>query len=493
MPNKYLYGVYGKLGNTVVRNAVQAGTVVVYIGLAPINLIRGYKEMNLINNPIKLTNMVNAQQISGYSGDWESFGLCEAMAAHFDNAKGNIGPIYIINVLNPEIHINPEKTEKKIIFSNGQAAIVSDRIVLDSLELDGLVEGTDYSVDYNFAKGTVLINSIGTKLTGAADATYDEVDIKMVGEDDIIGGMPEDGVYTGIGALQLLYTQENVITDIIAAPGWSDKPKVYDALCKAAIQINGHWDAYVYADIPILDETAVSIDTIIKVKEWKNSNGYCSERSKVFWPMAKDALGNKYHLSTLAAVETQRTDYSHGAVPMETCGNKSIPVAGQYFGAASANKGFDQTQAKKLTQAGISTCVFWGGSWNLWGDHTAAYQYGADIDPRCIFDVSMRMLFYVTNSFQREWGTVIDEPFTMQLKDRIINREQEKLDALVAQGALIGNPEVLFLEANNSTENMMNGNFRWDIPITPVPPLKSATVYVAYTDEGFSAYFEGEE
>ena len=39
---------------------------------------------------------------------------------------------------------------------------------------------------------------------------------------------------------------------------------------------------------------------------------------------------------------------------------------------------------------------------------------------------------------------------------------------------------------------MMNGDFRWDIPVTPTPPLKSATVYVAYTDEGFSAYFDEE-
>ena len=191
-----------------------------------------------------------------------------------------------------------------------------------------------------------------------------------------------------------------------------------------------------------------------------------------------------------AAVETQRTDYSHSSVPMETCGNKTIPVAKQYFGQGSKNKGFDQNQSKELTKEGISTCVFWGGNWNLWGDHTAAYRYGDDVDPRCIFDVSMRMLFYITNSFQKEWGIEIDEPFTMQLKDRIINREQEKLDALAKQGALIGNPEIMFLEANNSTADMMNGDFRWDIPVTPTPPLKSATVYVAYTDEGFTSYFK---
>ena len=101
-------------------------------------------------------------------------------------------------------------------------------------------------------------------------------------------------------------------------------------------------------------------------------------------------------------------------------------------------------------------------------------------------------MFHTINDFQREWGPEIDEPMTLQLKDRILNREQEKLDSLVARGALIGEPKVLFLESNNSTTDLMNGDFRWDIPFTPTPPFKSGTVYVAYTDAGFSAYFSGE-
>ena len=493
MANEYLYGAYGKLGDTVARNATQAGTVVVYTGIAPVNLVRDYVNKNLVNNPVKLINITNAQQTLGYTDKWADFSLCEAMAAHFYNDKGNIGPIYVINVLDPEVHKKSEKTVQNITFSNGQATIKSDTIVIDTLELDGLTEGEDYSLDYNYTKGAVIINSTGDKLTGTVEASYFEVDTSLITEDDIIGGVTAEGAYSGIGALQLLYTQENAVANIIAAPGWSDRPKVYDALCKAAVQINGHWDAIVYADIPIYDISASkAIDTIQKAKEWKDSNGYKNERSKVFWPMAQDALGSVYHLSALAAVETQRTDYSHDSIPMETCGNKTIPVAKQYFGSASKNKGFDQINAKELTQVGISTCAFWGGNWVLWGDHTAAYKYGADVDPRCIFDVSMRMLFHITNSFQREWGTKIDEPFTMQLRDRIINREQEKLDLLAKQGALIGNPEILFIESNNSTEDMMNGDFRWDIPVTPTPPLKSATVYVAYTDEGFSSYFAEE-
>lgn len=493
MANEYLYGAYGHLGDSVAQSATQAGTTPVYVGCAPVNLIRGYGDLDVVNYPVKLSNLPNAQQTVGYSSNWDSFSLCEPINAHFNNTKGNIGPIYVINVLDPDVHRKADTTTVSLAFSNGRATIKSDTIILDTLALEGKVLGVDYAVDYNFTKGTVIINSIGTtKITGSVTASYNEVDPSMVETADIIGGVTAGGEYSGLGALQLLYQEKYAVCNLLAAPGWSEIPEVYNAMVVAASQINGHWDAFVCGDIPLTDGDE-AVDTIAKALAWKKENGYTNERSKVFWPMAKGTDGNTYHLSTMAVVELMRADYSHDSVPMETCGNKTIPAAAQHFGEGSTNRGFDQVTAKELTSNGISTCVFWGGNWVLWGDHTAAYAYGADVDPRCIFDVSMRMLFHITNSFQREWGVVIDEPFTKQLRDRIINREQEKLDALVARGALIGNPSVLFLESENSTTDMMNGDFRWDIPVTPTPPLKSATVYVAYTDAGFSSYFSDDE
>ena len=128
MANEYKYGAYGHLGETVAQNAVQAGTTVVYVGVAPVNLLRGYK--GVINYPVKLTNYPNAQKTIGYSDDWNKYSLCEAVSAHFNNIKGNIGPIYVINVLNPDIHRKKEQTDQNLVFSNGQALIKSDTIML---------------------------------------------------------------------------------------------------------------------------------------------------------------------------------------------------------------------------------------------------------------------------------------------------------------------------------------------------------------------------
>ena len=494
MANTYLYGAYGHLGETVAQSAVQAGTVPVYVGTAPINLVRDYKAVKGVNSPLKLNNFVDAQRKLGISPDWARFTLCEAMTAHFNNPVGNIGPIYVINVLDPETHKKSTQSTKALTFVNGRAEFVSDTIILDTLAIVEKAEGVDYNLDYNYTNNKVILTSADPEqpMTGTVNVTFYEIDTEKIDAAAIIGGVTANGEYSGLGALKLLYQEQYQVCNLLAAPGWSHDPAVYNALISAAQKINGHWDAFVCADIPLGDAESSKVDTIQKAIDWKKANGYTNERSKVCWPQGMDNAGQIFHLSTLAMVELMRADFTHDSVPMETCGNKEVQVIKQYFGADTKNQGFDQQDGNELTQNGIMTLIAWGGNWVLWGDHTAAYSYGADVDPRAIFDVSMRMLFYITNSFQREWSPKIDKPMTLQLKERILNREQEKLDALVARGALLGEPTILFLESENSTTDLMNGDFRWDIAATPTPPLKSATVYVAYTDAGFSAYFAEE-
>lgn len=500
MANEYLYGAYGHIGETVAQSAVQAGTTPVYIGTAPVNLVRGFADAGVINEPIKLSNMIDAQRKLGYAADWGTFTLCEVMNAHFNNTLGNIGPIYVINVLDPSAgkHRKATETTKQLSFTGGRAEFASSTIILDTLTIamsegDDYAEGTDYAVDYNFTKGTVIITSLieDSPLTGTLTASFYEVDDSTIEDDDIIGGVTAGGEYSGLSSIALLYPEQFAVCNLIAAPGWSQSPAVYNAMLTASQKINGHWDAFVVADLPLVDGSAQAVGTITKAIAWKKNNAFTGERSKVYWPQGIDNLGNIYHLSTLAVVELMRADFSHNSVPMETCGNKAIPIIKQYFGANATNRGFSQQEGKELTQNGISTAVAWGGEWVLWGDHTAAYTYGADVDPRAIFDVSMRMLMHITNDFQREWSPRIDEPMTRALKDEIINREQEKLDGYVSMGALLGEPQIVFLESENSTADIMNGDFRWDIAVTPTPPLKSASVYVAYTDAGFSVYYEG--
>ena len=81
---------------------------------------------------------------------------------------------------------------------------------------------------------------------------------------------------------------------------------------------------------------------------------------------------------------------------------------------------------------------------------------------------------------------------TLSLAETIRNREQEKVDGLKAMGALIGDPVVEFIETENPIDNLVQGDFVWSSRITATPPFKSGTMKVAYTTEGFNAYYGGE-
>lgn len=483
----YKHGTYGEFAESIGSVGTQGGTIAVYVGAAPVNLVRGYSKY--VNAPVKLATFSAAKRYMGYSDNWAAFDLCEAIATHLNNSSGNAGPIVAINVLDPATHKKQTQTTKELTFVNGRAVIESDTIVLDTLVLADKVENTDFSIDYDFTKGQVIINSIGTAITGKVNATYDEVDPSVITAEDIIGGVTAGGEYSGLGCIDLIYQDLGLIPNLILCPKWSEEPTVYNAMVTAGTKINGHWDAFVYADIPVLDGTT-KVDTIEAATAWKDTNGYINERSKVFWPQNKDALGNIHHASVLAAWRTQLVDESHNGVPMETCSNKAVPVAAHYFGEGSTNRGFDQTRANELNAAGITTTVYWGGQWVLWGPHTAAYKYAAVTDNRNIFDNSIRMMMYVSNSFQQEHALVIDSPMTRAMADTIRMREQEKLDAWAAMGAFIGEPVCEFREDDNSTAELAEGNFTWYSKGTSTPPFKSGTLRVAYTTEGFTSYFE---
>lgn len=497
---EYKHGAYAALDASVVQQTVTSETVPVYFGTAPVGLVRGYADLDVVNAPVKISSLADARAKIGYSPDFGSYTLCEAVAAHFDADTDGVGPIYVVNVLDPAVHKKSAETTKEVSFTAGRCEVATDTAVLDTVAVKDsagsatYVEGTDYTLDYNANSNTIVITAVeeGGISDGAAKVTYTEMDPSAVDADDVVGMVTSDGQYSGIEALALLYQEQFVVPNLLAAPGWSHEKKVYDALVDHSTAINGHWDAFVAADLPLVDDESQMVDTIAKALAWKDENNYTSERSAVCWPMAEDADGRRFHVSTLFAVESQRVDQTHGGVPMESPSNKPTCAVRQFFGDNSKNRGFDQQTANQLNASGVTTVIGWAGEWVLWGPHTAAYESGdPSVDQRSYFATNMRLLFHVMNSFQQEWSPLIDQPMTRALRDRIINREQEKLDQLVTQGALIGSPRIEWVEELNPLTNLMEGDFVWTAGVTPVPPAKSLELRVHYSSDGFSVYSEG--
>ncbi len=195
----YKHGAYGERVSSKTRSASQVEENLAYFGVAPINLIRGYDDAGLINTPVRLRNLGEAQSKIGYSENWDSFSLCEVVDYHFNNTVENAGPIYIINVLDPDTHRKKTQTTKSVGFSNGKETSNSDTIILDTLAIADKTEGIDYSLEYNFTAGAVTITSLidTDPLKDDVDVTFYEVDTSMIEAADIIGQKSQSGTYSG--------------------------------------------------------------------------------------------------------------------------------------------------------------------------------------------------------------------------------------------------------------------------------------------------------
>ena len=67
----YKHGMYAYIGNSAAKSVTSTGTITVYVGTAPVNLVKGYKDKNVVNNPVKLSNFTHAQKTAGYSTNWD--------------------------------------------------------------------------------------------------------------------------------------------------------------------------------------------------------------------------------------------------------------------------------------------------------------------------------------------------------------------------------------------------------------------------------------
>ena len=237
---EYLYGTYGELGESTGSVAASSGDVAVICGTAPVNLIRGYASAGIVNRPVKVSDYNDFKNALGTAQDWGKYTLAMVGEAFFNNPMGNLGPIYCVNVLDPDVHRSAEPTVKGLSFVNGKASFASEDIILDSFALEGKTEGTDYEISYNFTDHKVTVKSADADnmLTGTIQASYYTVDVTDIGAGDIVGEETADGQLTGLQSAKLIYQGFNAVPNLYAAPGWSDRPEVYRALCSAATKMN---------------------------------------------------------------------------------------------------------------------------------------------------------------------------------------------------------------------------------------------------------------
>lgn len=474
--SEYRHGAYADLEAS--RDYVSPpgiGTIPVYIGRAPVHQLADYSGKK--NVPMLISSFNDAVRQIGYSDDWESFELSEAVYAHFKNNVQSVGPIVVINALDPETGKGAQTKSVEVQFSKRKAAILTSTAILATLAITEKTAGVDYSAAYSADGLSVLLTDLKGGLSSVT-VTYSEVDPSSVAEQDVVDALTE--------GLKRVYYDLGEVPTILCAPGWSEKKLIYEAMVAAAEKINGHWYAYVNADLDC--KTAKTIDAAIDAKAaYEIEAGTAS----VLWPRGKKGT-RIFHASVLNTVTMQRVDYDNGNVPYETPSNKRVDIDSMCLADGTAIQ-YDQEDANRLNAAGIDTLTYWEGTWRIWGSHTAAFANDKVMsDRRDIFDVNVRMVQYVANLFQRRYGDEVDKPMMRSRKDTILNDFQAQLDAMISDGALLL-ATIDFEEEKNTLDDMVEGNFVFTTEISNPVPGKNLTTSVRWTSEGLLLIFGGDE
>ncbi|NLV58687.1 MAG: hypothetical protein GXY67_07935 [Clostridiales bacterium] len=491
---EYLHGAYGRIQTAGTKVAQQSRNAIVYIGTAPVHTVPGGAAN--VNKPLLIQNFAEAKKYLGYSSDWAKYTLCEAMHVHLEQ-KG-VAPLVFINVLDPEVHTAAQGGTQNLTPANGRITIAAAQsIILDSVEVKTSGEnpvtkqkGVDYAIAYDPAKGVITIAELTTGALGSAALaiTYDLIDATAVDAEDVIGASDGAGLSTGIYAVKNVYQATGRIPSFLLCPGFGSLPAVHTALVQAAQKINGHWDAYVYADLPITaDGSAISLSS---ANTWRQTNGFNKEHETVFFPLAKGTDGKVYHLSVLAAANLQELLIQQDDIPYKTPSNTDCPIIQNlYLGEDSGNVMLDDEAINEhLNKNGIASAAFVGGRWALWGAHSADYGPSA-ADRLNIAETNRMMLFYISNDFQHRRGKSVDKPMTLNDIKSIVAEEQARLDGLVRVGALTFG-RVTILAQEDAASDMVNGDHAFLFDVTTTPLAKSLTAIVNWTDEGFVTFFQ---
>lgn len=484
----YQHGAYGIIQAAGTKTARGSQSAMVYIGTAPVNTVAGGGAN--VNKPIVINNMAEARKYFGYSDDWAKYTLCEAMYVHFE--LNSVGPLILINMLDPAKHKSDEVSTVSLTPVNGRLTIPNaGDIILDSVNVGAHEKGVDYDIAYNTGKNTITITERvqGKFGSEAISVSYNSVDPSLLTDEEFIGSTDNAGLNTGVYTVKNVYLKTGYIPSFLLAPGFSCVPAIHSGMHNAGKKINGHWHAYIMADIPIVDADGNAI-SLANAASWKNANGYNHENETVYFPMAEGANGRKYHLSVLAAANLQQLLVDQEGIPYKTASNTECGmITNLYMGADNAGRVFDDEVINNmLNKHGIASAAFVGGRWAIWGCHSADYDEDNG-DQINVSETNHMMLYYVSNDFQHRRMGDVDKPMTANDLKAIVAEEQERLDALVKIGALTYG-ECFVIANSDATSDIMNGDFKFSFNLTTTPLAKSLTAVVNWTEDGYDVYFE---
>lgn len=447
-----------------------------YMGAAPIWQVDSAEWKSAAGGIVVLNSLRDAKKKIGYfqpeSGMWPKFAsLCEMVYLHFVKDEA-VGPICVI--VTDAVPEETEETTENVVFAGGKGVLVAEgKVILSSVTISGKEKGKDYTVEYDETGENVVINAIDSELSGSQ-----EVSFKKVTAD----GITLSGVFEKLEYIEQI---ANVIPNIIMAPGWEKESYEGSTVEKALEEkvesrVNSHW--YIQGFAQIKSDTASAAI---------QNKSLGSHKVKACWPYVRKN-GLVFHLESYFALAKMILDAENDGVPYISASNEIIDIDG-ICDSSGKTILLSEAQSNTLNENGIATVNYLNGSWRTWGIRMANYSESKseEIEDEKKTDVAVQMIDFICNDFQKTYADVLDKPMTNKDARDIVNDYQTgKLDAYVHSGQLLFG--TISLDSDDPNNNVLEGNFVFDIGVTSVPPGNSITAKVHYTKKGLEVEEEEE-
>lgn len=472
----YLHGVRIQENPTSVPTPVknEAGVPVIF-GTAPVNLVAD--PAGAVNKLFLCNSFAEAKAAVGYSDDYESYTLCQAMDAFF-KAFG-VAPVVICNVLDPTTHKSTYSETLNIV--DGQAVSTKKGILLDGLKVGDMTLGTDYTVAFN-DDGYLVITVLKSPAGSTVAVSGNVIDASKVTESSIVGSYDSGtGVETGIELIRKVYPTFGLTPSLLLAPGWSHKPTVGLALAEKCTDINGMFKCECVVDI---DASRAAKYT--DVEQIKQESGFASPHTICVWPKVKYA-GKEMYYSAIYAAMACYTDYNNDNVPNLSPSNRAIRISATIV-EDGTEVNLDINQANELNAVGVVTALNLNG-FKAWGNNTAAYPDTTDPKDRWI--ACRRFFSWWGNSFITTYFTKVDDPANYRLIESIVDSENVRGNSLVSQGKCAG-IKMVYNKEDNPIANVLDGKIVFKQYLAPYTPAEDILNVLEFDPSMIEAALGGE-
>jgi hypothetical protein len=481
----YKHGAYSSEVPTSILppTRVESGLPVI-VGCAPVHMAAD--GAGSVNKPVLAYTYAEAVAALGYHDDHENFDLSEALFTFF--SLYNVGPLVLINVLDPATH-KTDQTDETLTFDSDDEAVLSvlhpvasTVVVKASGGGTTYVEGTDYTFAINDEGFGVITKVPGGSLSGAATIDYSALDPSAVTADDVVGGIDvASGAATGLELVNSIFPLFRIIPGQILAPRFGTDTTVGAVLEAKAGNINNHFTALALADIPT---DASGADQYTKAPAWKNDNGFTAPKLVACWPRV--GLGSRrMRMSLHVAAVNLQADADSDGIPYRSPSNLDLQADSLVL-ADGSEVVLGPDMANYLNGQGIVTGLNFIGGWKVWGNRTSAYP--GSTDPKDTFIPIRRMNSWVGNTLVTTFWQRVDFPLRRRLIETVTDSANIWINGLTAREYLLGG-RVEFQSDENPATDLMDGIARFHVYLTPPSPARELDFVIEYDPQYLETLF----